>query len=126
MSRIIKILVCEGDPMLLKIMEARLKRDKYEIITAQNGKEAEELIKNTGDITLIVTNVLLPYKSGLEIIRMVRVELMEMTPIIAISKVGEEDTIMQTFKMGADDFVTIPLNPEELSMRIKKMLIRSL
>ncbi len=119
-----KILVCEDDTMTLKALEHRLKLDGYEVITAKDGKEAlEKIDKESYD--LILTDLHMPYMSGLEIITYIRNELKLYTPLVMLTRVGVEDTVLQAFELGADDYVTKPFSPDELSLRIKKALLKS-
>ncbi len=119
-----KILVCEDDTMTLKALEHRLKLDGYTVVTAKDGKEAlEKIDKESYD--LILTDLHMPYVSGLEIITYIRNELKLYTPLVMLTRVGVEDTVLQAFELGADDYVTKPFSPDELSLRIKKALLKS-
>ena len=115
-----KILVCEDDYMLLKTIEYKLKRDGYEVILAPDGKTASEILR-TKEVDLIITDMLMPYISGLEVINIVRNELERDTPIIVLSKIGLEDTVLKAFEMGADDYMVKPFSPLELGIRVKKI-----
>lgn len=118
-----KILVCEDDTMLIKTLEFRLKRDGYQVETASDGKQATQILKKE-DPDLIITDLLMPYVSGLEITNFVRNELQKETPIILLSKVGQEEIVLKAFELGADDYITKPFSPNELSIRIKKLLLK--
>ena len=115
-----KILVCEDDFMLLKTIEFKLKRDGYEVLVAPDGKTASEIIFET-ELDLIITDLLMPYMSGLEIINLVRNEIKSDTPIIVLSKIGLEETVLKAFDMGADDYMVKPFSPLELGIRVKKI-----
>lgn len=118
-----KILVCEDDFMMIKAIEHKLQRDGYEVEVANDGRVAAEKIKsNTYD--LIITDLLMPFTGGLELINMTRNELEKETPIIVLSKVGNEDTIIEAFKLGADDYLTKPFSPNELSIRVRRFLLK--
>jgi len=119
-----KILVCEDDTMTLKALEHRLKLDGYTVVTAKDGKEALEKIDQEA-YDLILTDLHMPYVSGLEIITYIRNELKLYTPLVMLTRVGVEDTVLQAFELGADDYVTKPFSPDELSLRIKKALLKS-
>ena len=114
-----KILICDDDFMMLKAIEHRLLKDGYEIISAADGKIASEKIKSE-NFDLIITDMLMPYFSGLEIINLVRNELKIDTRIIVLSKLGNDDSIIEAFKLGADDYMTKPFSPNELSIRVKR------
>ena len=60
----------------------------------------------------------------MELINLVREQYRLETPIIVLSKVGNEDTVLQAFDLGADDYLTKPFSPNELSIRVKKTLPR--
>ncbi len=118
-----KILVCEDDFMMIKAIEHKLQRDGYAVEVANDGRIAVEKIKST-DFDLIITDLLMPFTGGLELINMTRNEIGKTTPIIVLSKVGNEETIIEAFKLGADDYLTKPFSPNELSIRVKRFLLK--
>jgi two-component system, OmpR family, response regulator VicR len=120
-----KILICEDDTMTLKALEHKLKKEGYSIITAQDGKTACELLSSRQDIDLLLTDLHMPVLSGLELISFVRSELMSHLPIIMLTRVGLEETVLHAFELGADDYITKPFNPEELALRIKRLLLKN-
>jgi len=117
-----KILVCEDDPMMIKAIEHKLQREGYAVEVAIDGRAATDKIK-TQKYDLIITDLLMPFSGGLELINMTRNELKSTTPIIVLSKVGSEETIIEAFKLGADDYLTKPFSPSELSIRVKRLLL---
>lgn len=119
-----KILIIEDDVLLLKTLEFKLKKDGFEVITCPNGYDAKfKLADSIPDI--IITDIMMPFVSGLEIISYVRTELYSRVPIIVLSSAGLEKTVLEAFELGADDFITKPFSPNELTMRIKKTFLRS-
>lgn len=120
-----KILVCEDDTMTLKALEHRLKKEGYTIVTAQDGKQAAEILTKNEDIDLLLTDLHMPMLGGLELISLVRSNLKRNLPIIMLTRVGLEETVLHAFELGADDYITKPFNPDELALRIKRLLIRN-
>ena len=118
-----KILICEDDEMVLKMVEFRLRKEGYDIHLAVDGKEAIEKIKKVQP-DLIITDIMMPYLTGLEIVHQIRKDLALKTPIIIVSSIGLEKTVLEAFQLGADDFITKPFSPNELSVRVKKLLLR--
>ncbi len=118
-----KILVCEDDIMMRKAIEHKLKNEGYEIDMAEDGKIATEKIKSN-DYDLVITDMLMPFVGGLEIINLLRTDLKKETPIIVLSKVGGESSIIEAFNSGADDYLTKPFSPAELSIRVKRFLMK--
>ncbi|TVQ87612.1 MAG: DNA-binding response regulator [Bacteroidetes bacterium] len=118
-----KILVCEDDFMMIKAIEHKLLREGYQVVVANDGRVASEKIKNE-EFNLIITDLLMPFTGGLELINLLRNELKKTTPIIVLSKVGNEETIIEAFKLGADDYLTKPFSPNELSIRVKRFLLK--
>lgn len=120
-----KILICEDDLMTLKALEHKLKNEGYETITVHDGKQAIDLLKSQKDIDLLLTDLHMPQISGLELISYVRNEMKSHMPIVMLTRVGLEDTVLHAFELGADDYITKPFSPEELSLRIKRLLLKN-
>ena len=120
-----KILVAEDDSTMRRIIELRLKKDGHEVIMAADGREAMEHINKSANFDLIITDIMMPYLNGLEIVNHVRKTLKFATPIIIVSSIGLEKTVLEAFQLGADDFITKPFSPNELSVRVKKLLMKA-
>ena len=115
-----QILLAEDDELILKTLEHKLTKDGYEVVLTRNGKEAIENIKSS-TFDLIITDIMMPFASGLEIINAVN-ENNKKTPVIVLSSLGQEETVVEAFNLGADDFIVKPFSPIELAIRIKKIL----
>lgn len=115
-----RILVIEDDEMILRTLEFRLEKDGYDISVARDGNEAMEKLKKD-DYNLVITDLLMPYVSGLEILSHIKTNSPEM-PVVILSGADEENTVMEAFNLGADDFIAKPFSPGELSLRIKRLL----
>jgi DNA-binding response OmpR family regulator len=117
-----KILVVEDDEMILRALEFRLKKDGYEVTIARTGKEAlEKLASDT--FNLVITDLMLPFVTGMEVLSHIKTNHADL-PVIVLSAADEEKTIMDAFKLGADDFIAKPFSPGELTLRVKRLLIR--
>lgn len=118
-----KILIAEDDEFLLKALDFKLSKDGYDVIKAKDGREVKQVLDAGNIPDIIVTDIMMPYFTGLEVISYVRKNFQEKPiPIIALSAVGLEKTILEAFSMGADDFITKPFSPNELLIRIKKLI----
>src|SRR5665647_3940404 len=109
------ILVAEDEMIMLKTIELRLKKDGYNVIATQDGMEALKKIEESSP-DLIITDIMMPFLSGLEIIESVRKKMGRKTPIIVLSAMGQENVVLEAFQLGADDYITKPFSPNELSM----------
>ncbi|HEY0666906.1 MAG TPA: response regulator transcription factor [Sphingobacteriaceae bacterium] len=115
-----KILIIEDEELMLKALQFRLIKDGYEVVTARDGMQALALIKATV-FDLVITDIMLPFVGGLEIINKIKSEPESKdTPVIVLSAVGLEKTVMEAFSLGVDDFITKPFNLSELSIRVRK------
>lgn len=117
-----KILIAEDEEMMLKTMEFKLKKEGFQVVACSNGEEAmEKIVSENPDI--IVTDINMPFVSGIDIVKKVKVELKLNIPIIVLSAVGLEKTVLEAFDLGADDFITKPFSPNELIVRVKRLLM---
>ena len=116
----LKILIAEDDELMVKILEFILKKEGYQVTSYKDGLSAIEKIPELIP-DLIITDILLPFRSGLEILGYSK-ETFENIPVIVVSSLGEEEgTVVEAFRLGADDFVSKPFNPNELLLRVKRL-----
>ncbi|MGN0817534.1 MAG: response regulator transcription factor [Candidatus Coproplasma sp.] len=117
-----KLLIVEDDANLRMLMTLRLK-NKYETAVAKTGAEALEIYEQ-GGIDLIITDVMMPVMDGYTLVERLR-SAGHLTPVIILTA---KDSIMDKgrgFAVGTDDYMTKPVNFEELCWRIDALLRRS-
>lgn len=120
MSNPKKILIVEDDELMIKILQFVLKKEGYQLTVAKDGLNAIERIPII-EPDMVLTDVMLPYKSGLEVVNYIKENFPNM-PVIVLSALGEEErTVVEAFKLGADDFVAKPFNPNELILRVRRL-----
>jgi len=117
------ILIIEYDPAMLRGLKDNFEYQGYGVLTAADGEEGlNAALDKKPD--LILLDIMLPKINGYEICRLIRQEKLDM-PIIMLTAKGEESDIVLGLNLGADDYVTKPFGPRELSSRIKAVLRRS-
>jgi DNA-binding response OmpR family regulator len=116
-----KILVAEDEPMLLKTIELKLKKEGYEVVCTSDGREAAAKIEET-DPDMVITDIMMPYVSGLEIVSILRKRTHKRVPIIMLTAMEQEKVVMEAFELGADDYITKPFSLNELAIRVKKLV----
>jgi DNA-binding response OmpR family regulator len=116
-------LLVDDDEDIVYLLRLLLLRDGFIVHTATNGRDAAEFIASSKPTDLVLTDLMLPYVSGFELITQIRENRQwRDVPVIVLSgKVTERDAI-RALDIGANDYVTKPYNPHELSARIKRHL----
>lgn len=118
----IKILIVEDNDNLRKMIDIYLRQNNFETYLAKNGLEALDILENN-IIDLIVCDIMMPKMNGFELIKELRCIYVDLPIIIVTAKESKEDKIVG-FKLGTDDYMTKPIDLEELLMRIKALLRR--
>lgn len=121
MSESRKILLAEDNSILSLLLKFKLEKAGYNLFIAENGKEAIEIIEKQKP-EIILTDIMMPFVSGLELISHVRNKLDLITPVIVFSSAGQEEMVLNAFNLGATDFMAKPFSPNELIIRIKRLL----
>jgi len=116
-----RILVVDDEPSILELVAYNLRRAGYEVLTATNGEDGLRMALE-GDIDLLILDVMLPGIDGFEVLRAVR-RTSEL-PVLLLTARGEETDRVVGFEIGADDYVTKPFSPRELTGRVKAILRR--
>jgi DNA-binding response OmpR family regulator len=121
MSNIKKIVLAEDNSTLSLLLKFRLQKEGFDLYIAEDGKKAIELI-NTHNPDIILSDIMMPFISGLEVISYVRNKLNLQIPIIVFSAAGQEEMVLKAFNLGANDFMAKPFSPNELVIRVKRLL----
>ncbi|MBD7907947.1 response regulator transcription factor [Sporosarcina sp. Sa3CUA8] len=117
------ILIVEDDPSICTLLDYNLKQNGYQTLVATNGIDGlEKATKNKPD--LIVLDIMLPGMDGIDVCRNLRQRNIE-TPIIMLTARGDETDKVLGLEIGADDYMTKPFSPRELTARIKAVLRRA-
>jgi len=117
-----KILVVDDEESLVRLITYNLNKEGFETLSAYDGNEAWNLIKQE-QLDLVVLDLMLPGKDGLEICREMRRANMA-TPIIMLTARDDEIDRVLGLELGADDYVTKPFSVRELTARVKAVLRR--
>lgn len=116
-----KILIAEDDSLIQKTVCVKLQKEGFDVVPCNDGKAALEALPiEMPDIVL--TDMMLPYASGLEIVSAVKNIKEKNIPVIVFSTMGQESVVEEAFNLGADDYITKPFSLSELTIRIKKQL----
>jgi len=117
------ILVVDDDKNTRRLMRAVLEAEYYTVFTAANGEEALEVM-DTALIDLVVLDIMMPKMDGYEFTRTLRSVQNEL-PILMVSAKQLPADRKQGFRAGTDDFMTKPVDEEEMLLRIKALLRRA-
>jgi CheY-like chemotaxis protein len=118
-----KILVIDDDAAVRKFIITTLKRENYTVLEAENGTEGIQKLQEDRDISVIITDLIMPEKEGIETIMEVR-KLNPAIKIMAISgggKVGPENYLVLADALGANATLRKPFSGQELLMSLKLM-----
>jgi len=116
-----RILVVDDEPRIIGFIRMNLELEGHQVLEAHTGMEALEAIRTRlPDIVLL--DVMLPDLDGFETLRMLR-EFSNI-PVIMLTAKGEENDRVYGLELGADDYITKPFGPRELSSRIKAVMRR--
>ncbi|RMG61024.1 MAG: response regulator [Calditrichaeota bacterium] len=117
-----RILVIDDDPYQIKLIKYKLVKDGFQVDAARNGIEALELVQQNR-YDLIVCDIMMPGMDGFLFLRNLKnIPEASHIPVIFLTAVSDEQSIVKGLELGADDYITKPFSPVELTMRIKKHL----
>ena len=118
------VLVADDDEDIRALVEFRLERADYEVVTAADGVEALEVALERRP-ALAVLDVMMPKLTGYDVTRRIRAsEAIGRMPIILLTARVLEDDITRGFDAGADDYLKKPFSPQELGARVQAVLGR--
>lgn len=118
-----KVLILEDEQNIRSFVVINLKRAGYEVIEAETGQEALDKLQQFPDIGVAILDIMLPDIDGFEVCRRIRATSMQIGVIMLTARTQEMDKITGLMT-GADDYVTKPFSPAELTARIDALFRR--
>jgi two-component system KDP operon response regulator KdpE len=116
------VMVVDDEPAIVRLVRAKLQADGYAVITASRGEEALSILEDERP-DLVVLDLMMPGMDGFETLRHIRERTQ--TPVIMLTARSGDADKLKGLQGGADDYVTKPFNPDELSARVGAVLRRS-
>lgn len=116
------VLVVDDEPMIREVLCEYLTRDGFAVIEAADGDAAIAAVE-TERPALVLLDLMLPKRNGLEVLRHIRSS--SNTPVILITARGDESDRVSGLELGADDYVVKPFSPREVAARVRSVLRRS-
>jgi two-component system, OmpR family, response regulator ResD len=116
------VLVVDDEPIVREVVVSYLEREGYRTLEAGDGDRARQIVEAESP-NLVVLDVMLPGVDGLELCRWIRAR--SGLPVIMLTARGEEADRIVGLELGADDYVTKPFSPRELTARVRTVLRRS-
>jgi len=114
-----KILIVEDEILLLSFLQQRIGKENFAVDIAHDGNEATRLIKENKYDTILV-DLMLPFVSGFELIVKIREDKQNAeTPVLVLSSLSDESTIVETLSIGANDFLKKPIALNVLLTKLK-------
>lgn len=120
------VLIVEDDPTVAEVVAAYLERAGHTAICLADGTQAATYLRgaDASALDLVMLDLLLPGVHGLDLCRQVRADLPDL-PVIMLTALSEEEDRITGLEVGADDYVTKPFSPRELTLRVESVLRRS-
>jgi two-component system alkaline phosphatase synthesis response regulator PhoP len=120
-----RILVVDDDRQIARLVQSYLQQAGFTVLTAYDGEEALHAIRREKP-DLVVLDLMLPQRDGLDLTRLVRSdEALAAIPILMLTARVEDVDKLIGLELGADDYLTKPFNPPEVVARVKAILRRS-
>ncbi|GIW27298.1 MAG: hypothetical protein KatS3mg070_0661 [Meiothermus sp.] len=114
------ILAVDDEPHIRHVLRLVLQRAGYEVLVADNAREALDTWQSRPEIRLLVTDLVMPGMNGFDLIRQVRQT--SSLPILVLTASGEEQFEIEARQLGADAFLTKPFSREELLREVSRLL----
>ena len=116
-----KILTCDDEKHIVRLIQVNLERQGYEVITAYNGLECLEKVKEDRP-DLIVLDVMMPEMTGFEVLEKLKKDPeTENIPVIMLTARAQDSDVLRGWQSGVECYLTKPFNPMELIAFVKRI-----
>ncbi|HET9480782.1 MAG TPA: response regulator [Candidatus Polarisedimenticolia bacterium] len=117
-----RIVVADDDPIVLKFLSAVFQDEGFQVMTAEDGEKALQVIRDMKP-DLVILDLVMPYRDGFEVCQHMRAAAdTRQIPVIILSMKEKEQDALRAFEVGADDYIRKPFNALELVARARKLV----
>ncbi len=116
-----RILIIDDDSMVRELLTLALEEEGFEILVASSGEEGIDIFRDDRDIDLVLTDLMMPGMSGIDVLDQVR-EIDPLTEVVVLTGFGVDEIALEAMKKGAYDYLQKPVNLRELLLTIDKAL----
>lgn len=118
------ILIADDEPFLLDMVEAKLTNSGFRTLRASDGAQALAMMAEKPQA--VVLDAMMPIHDGFHVLSTIKSDPeTASTPVIMLTALRQDEHILRALRAGADDFVTKPFNPDELVIRLMRLLPRA-
>lgn len=116
-----KILACDDEKHIVRLVQVNLERAGYQVVTANDGKEALQKVAEENP-DLVVLDVMMPYMDGFEVLQNLRRSpATRDIPVIMLTAKAQDADVFKGWQSGVDCYLTKPFNPMELLSFVKRI-----
>jgi DNA-binding response OmpR family regulator len=121
-----RVLICDDDPLLTEMVEYWLKNRGFSVLTVNDGADAQEaLVKFRPQ--LLVLDVMMPGMNGLQLLQQIKKDPeTRHVQVVMLTSLKRESDIIAALKAGAEDYLVKPFIPDELVLRVERLMSRPL
>jgi DNA-binding response OmpR family regulator len=115
------VLVVEDDEQISHLLQFMLKRAGFEVLVANDGRQAKDFMENNAPPKVVLLDVMLPFFDGFTLVSILRAQpAWKLTPVIMLTAKTQERDIVRALEAGANDYILKPFQPAELLARVKR------
>jgi two-component system, OmpR family, alkaline phosphatase synthesis response regulator PhoP len=116
------VLVADDEPHIGRIIKMKLEQGPFRVTLAYDGREALEVLQREDDIDIVLLDLMMPEKSGLDVLAAMRADdRLRHVPCIILTAAGQEQQHRRAMELGATDFLTKPFSPKKLYARTAEL-----
>lgn len=120
------VLLAEDDPITSAICARTLTQAGYQVVVAADGQSAFEMLRDA-QFDLVITDAMMPNMTGFELVRAMRNDHdLRRTPVLFVTSLSESSDLTRGYRVGADGYLTKPVNPPDLVEEVDALLMRVL
>lgn len=120
------VLVADDDETIRSILQYRLSAEGYELIVCEDGDEAREELEALDEgPDVAILDIMMPRVEGTQLLRMIRrgeLDVDPELPVMMLTSRGREEDVLDGLEYGADEYITKPFSPDEVVVRLEKLL----